>query len=147
MNKLLQQALLLYLFLFALPVHAIADSLSDAQNAFNAGAKAKAFELYRLSAAQGNARTQYFLGKLYDKGRDVPHDFKEAEKWYRLAAVQGDALAQYSLGFMYFFGKGFPHDYNEAAKWLKLAAEQGNTDAQMNLALMYYQEQGVPQDF
>ena len=33
------------------------------------------------------------MGSMYDKGKGVPKDDKEAAKWYRLAAEQGDADA------------------------------------------------------
>ena len=46
-------------------------------------------------------RLQYSLGDMYDEGRGVPKDDKEALKWYRLAANKGFAAAQYNLGSMY----------------------------------------------
>jgi len=43
---------------------------------------------------------------LYDKGRGVSQDYKEAVKWYRVAADQGSARAQVNLGVMYSCGRG-----------------------------------------
>ena len=37
---------------------------------------------------------------MYDNGKGVAQDSKEAVKWYRLAADQGNASAQYSLALM-----------------------------------------------
>ena len=84
---------------------------------------------------------------MYDLGKGVPQNYKEAAKWYRLAAEQGDAKAQYNLGVMYHKGQGVPQNYKEAAKWYRLAAEQGIAKAQYNLGLMYGLGQGVPEDY
>ena len=53
---------------------------------------------------------------MYDNGRGVLQDYKEAVKWYRLAAEQGNANAQYNLGVMYDNGEGVPQDYKEASE-------------------------------
>jgi TPR repeat protein len=47
---------------------------------------------------------------MYNEGRGVPQDHKEAEKWFRLAANQGVAVAQALLGLMYEDGQGVPQD-------------------------------------
>ena len=70
-------------------------------------------------------RAQFLLGLMYDRGRGVPQDYKEAAKWYRKAAEQGDSLAQGELGWLYNVGKGVVQDDKEAAKWYAKAAEQG----------------------
>ena len=84
---------------------------------------------------------------MYENGKGVPQDYKEAVKWYRLAAEQGYATAQYNLGVMYDEGYGVPQDDKEAVKWYRLAAEQENVDAQFNLGFMYLEGEGVPQDY
>ena len=76
-----------------------------------------------------------FIGVMYDEGKGVQQDYKEAAKWYRLAAEQGDVDAQYNLALVYDQGKGVQQDYKEAVKWFRLAAEQGDVDAQFSLAL------------
>ena len=53
---------------------------------------------------------------MYDNGRGVLQNHKEAVKWYRKAADQGIANAQSNLGLMYDKGKGVPQDYAEAVK-------------------------------
>ena len=72
---------------------------------------------------------------MYNKGRGVPQNYKEAIKWYRLAAEQGFAPAQYNLGAMYFEGLGVPQDHKEAEKWFRRSAEQGIARAQEALDL------------
>lgn len=86
------------------------------------------------AAAQGVARAQYRLGVMYDSGKGVLQDYKQAVMWYKKAAVQGHAQAQYNLGIMYANGEGVPLDYKQAARWNKIAAEQGHFQAQCNLA-------------
>ena len=58
-------------------------------------------EQLRKAAEQGDAETQFSLGRIYSLGRGVPWDSKEAAKWYRQAAEQGHARAQIMLGHMY----------------------------------------------
>ena len=67
---------------------------------------------------------------MYEQGKGVPQDYKEAAKWYRKSAEQGDADAQDKLGLMYYNGQGVPKDYKEAVKWYTKAAEQGDDGLQ-----------------
>ena len=46
------------------------------------------------AAEQGDARSQHNLADMYDTGKGVPTDYKEAAKWYRKAADQGHATAE-----------------------------------------------------
>lgn len=131
----------------ALAGNAIADSLSNAQNAYAVGNYSIAERLFRPLAEQGNASAQHAIGKMYYLGQGVHQDYAEAMKWSRLAADQGNPLAQHNLGLIYYLGQGVPQDYKEAARWFQLAAEQGNASAQVNIGRMYYLGQGVSQDY
>ena len=111
----------------------------------SARAEEKPKELRPL-AALGNARAQYELGFMYERGNGVPQDYKEAASWYRKAAEQGNAPAQFYLGQMYDVGKGVPQGYEEAASWYRKAAEQGEALAQLYLGFLYAHGQGVPVD-
>ena len=62
------------------------------------------FEDVKLKAKQGYASAQNDLGGMYDYGKGVIQDDKEAVKWYRLAAEQGHMRGQYNLGGMYYQG-------------------------------------------
>jgi len=53
----------------------------------------KAVEWYRKAAIQGDAKSQFRLGLIYEKGKGVKKDLAEAAKWYDEAANQGDAEA------------------------------------------------------
>ncbi len=81
---------------------------------------------WRPLAEQGNAKAQFNLGVMYDRGLGVPQDYAEAVKWYRKAAEQGNARAQRALGIMYRYGYGVAKDFVLAHMWYDLAAAQGN---------------------
>ncbi len=99
------------------------------------------------AAEQGDAKSQYELGMMYDHGMGVTQDYAEAVKWYRKAAEQGLADAQFNLGVMHEDGEGVTQDYAEAMKWYRKAADQGHAPAQINLGGMYYKGKGVTQDY
>lgn len=73
---------------------------------------------------------QYSLGWIYENGRGVQKNYKEAVDWYTKAAEQGYDVAQYNLALMYANGFGVPKDVKQAVVWYKKAAEQGNVKAQ-----------------
>jgi uncharacterized protein len=88
--------------------------LEDGYAAYERADYATALRLGRVVADQGDARGQYFLGVMYDRGQGVRQDYAEAVKWYRKAADQGFAAAQYNLGVSYTKGQGVPRDYVSA---------------------------------
>lgn len=97
-------------------------------------------------AAKGDARAQFELGYMYERGKGVPQDYKESLSWFRKSAEQGNASAQFYLGQRYDIGNGVPQDYTEAASWYRKSAEQGGTLAQIHLGFLYELGQGVPAD-
>jgi len=85
---------------------------------------------------------------MYQNGKGVTQDYKEAVKWYRLAAEQGHAFAQNDLGNIYRDGKGVPEDYKEAVKWYRKAADQGHYNSRLWLGRsMYSSGKGVPRGY
>jgi len=114
--------------------------------AYQRGDFAAAFQLFQPLAEHGDASAQSNLGVMYEQGRGVAQNYREAMRWFRLAAVQGNASAQSNLGVMYYKGQGIAQDYAEAMKWYRLAAEQRNPEAQFNLGVMYEEGRGVAQD-
>ena len=73
---------------------------------------------------------------MYDEGKGVAQDARQALDWYRKSAEQSFAPAQYSLGMMYFQGRGTAQDNDQAKIWLEKAAEQDDADAQRVLQEM-----------
>ncbi len=106
-----------------------------------------ALRLVRPRAENGDARSQFVLGRLYydGNGRNT-QDYDRAVKWFRRAADQGNASAQLYLGLMSHEGQGVPQDYAEAAEWYRRAAEQGEVHAQYNLGIYYATGKAGPVD-
>jgi TPR repeat protein len=127
---------------------ALAD-LTAGQAAYDKRDYAAALQEFLPLAQRGDAIAQLRLGYMYEFGRGVPQNDKDAVRWFRAAAEQGNADAQFSLGFLYEvgFGRGVPQDYNEAVRWYRAAADQGNVSAQFFLGSMYEEGWGVPQDY
>ncbi len=75
-------------------------------------------------AEQGDARAQFYLGRMFMDGEGVPQDYAEAAKWYWRAANQEDAAAQNNLGVMYENGEGVSRDLEQAYMWFNLSASR-----------------------
>ncbi|MDA9967443.1 sel1 repeat family protein [bacterium] len=103
----------------------IAEEFEKGFTAYKNGDYETARDLWSPLADQGDGRAQTNLGLMYEHGKGVPKNHKEAIKWYTLAAEQGYSRAQESLGVMYEYGKGVPKNNEKAIKWYLLAAEQG----------------------
>ncbi len=139
----LRLSLCLSLSLFATPL--LAD-FEAAAAAYAAGDFATALKEVRPLAEQGDPRSQYAMGVLYENGSGVAKDPQQAAAWYLKAAEQGNSDAQYNLGAMNEHGVGIPVNYVEAARWYRPAAEVGDYDALSNLGVLYQNGQGVKQD-
>lgn len=80
----------------------------------------------KFHADGGNSEAQYHLALMYDAGKGVERNPREAEKLYKMAALQGHAAAQYYLAKLYSTqNSGIRRDEKEAAKWFKAAEDQG----------------------
>ena len=98
----------------------------------------------RQAAESGDARSQFILGALYERGLGVPADYAEASRWYRKSAEQGDHDAQMFLAGPLRFKL---EDDAEAAHWYRLAAERGDIEAQLTIGYLYERGDGVLQDY
>lgn len=77
------------------------------------------------------------MGHLYEDGRGVEQNDKEAVEWYRKAAEQGYAPAQFALGCLYEDGHGVEQNEGEAIKWYRKAAAQGYKEALLYLGHLH----------
>jgi TPR repeat protein len=96
--------------------------------------KAKVVENFKSLkglAETGNAIAQFDLGQMYDYGRGVGKNDKEAIKWYRKAAEQKHHEAQYFLGEMYANGEGVEKDIVTGYAWVSIAANNGQPSAKI----------------
>jgi len=100
----------------------------------------------KIAAEKGNAKAQFTLGQMYEKGNGINVNWELAVNWYRKAAEQGNAQAQYSLADMISESRGTQKDDLQIVYWLRKAAEQGYTDAQYQMGVQYTIGQGVEKD-
>jgi TPR repeat protein len=104
----------------------------------------KRSEEIKLAADQGNAQSQYDLGRMYEEGQGVKQDVGKAMQYYLKSALQGHAKAQYDLGLMYSKLPANKKNEEEAIKWIQTAmdgfrqaAEKGDAEAQCRLGEIY----------
>jgi TPR repeat protein len=99
----------------------------------------KAFDLYTLSAEQGNASAQNRLALFYEESHDFEvSDISKAIELYILSSNQGNSWAQCNLGICYLDGDGIQKDLKKAIELFKLSVDQGNDEAQYQLGMLYY---------
>jgi TPR repeat protein len=54
---------------------------------------------------------------MYENGRGIPNNDREAARWYRKAAEQGNSWAQQKLGSLYREGRGVTQNAVNAYAW------------------------------
>jgi hypothetical protein len=106
----------------------------------------EALRLYTLSAENGYAPAQNYMGFLYYNATEPQRDLHKALAWIQRAADSGDAKACNNLGWMLSRGDGVVCDYEKAAYWYGKAAEAGLPVAKAQLADLYRQGLGVERD-
>jgi hypothetical protein len=119
---------------------------ADGVAAYEAGKFATAYENWLPLAEAGNPDAQLALGILYENGRGVARDDRQAADWYTKAAEAGHPGAQFNLGNMYKQGRGVPEDPALAVLWWTLAADKGLPGAMLNLGVAYHLGEGVARD-
>ena len=92
-------------------------------DAFEKGDYAKALEIWRKEAVQGDREAQFYLGYLYDSGQGVEEDNATAASWYSKAAVKGQTSAQFNLAAMFVNGDGVVRDQVLAYMLFDLAGD------------------------
>lgn len=98
------------------------------------------------AAVAGDMQSQYELGLIYDEGKGIPRNSKEAAYWYRRAARNGHADALLALGKAFRSGDGVLQDSRIAAENFWRAAERGNAEGAYLFATMLSSGEGVAKD-
>jgi len=131
----------------ALVSEALAGPLEDGVAAYKKRDWEKSMKLLKPLAEEGNAVAQEHVGRMIERGKTVPADFRVALEWYQKAADQGDALAQGHVGRIYRAGffNGRP-DFGNALKYYREAAAKNVAVAQLGLGSMYKAGEGVPEN-
>ena len=99
------------------------------------------------AAERGDAKSQFVLAGLYERGIGVPANQQEAIRWYKASANRGYAEAQFKVGQIYGRGEGVPQNRNEASRWYIKAAEQGHPEAQYYMGYRYEHGKGITQNY
>ena len=108
---------------------------------------AKAVVLLETAAEHGFKEGEYYLGKLYDRGRTGSSpDFIKALELYLKAAGHGSAEAAYRAGEMFMQGIGCMQDYQRAREMFELAVTLGDFGGYAMLGDIYFEGLGVEQD-
>mgnify|MGYP000509382052 CR=1 FL=1 len=132
--------------LYLLVNNSYCATFEDGENAYKKGNYSKAMSIWLPLAEQGDAKAQYKVGKMYDKGQGQKQNQNEAFIWFKVAAEKNNIDAQAAIGEMYLKGEGVKQDNTEAFKWNKIAAIQGEPTGQNNLGVMYENGYGVTKD-
>lgn len=108
--------------------------LDLAYGAYQRGQYLTAFELALPRANLGDPAAQTLIAELYDKGRGIARDRKEATAWYEIAANAGNRDAQFSYAVKLLDGKYVKKDRPRAMKLMQQAADAGHSVAMYNFA-------------
>lgn len=131
-------------FLFAAAVSGPAFAgVDDGVAALQRKDYAAAMQAFEAAARAGDARADYYLGRLYLMAEGVPADYAKSARYFHRAAKRGNANAQFYLGNLYYLGEGVLENYAEARKWYSAAAAQGDALSQYYLGVMYAAGEGV----
>jgi len=98
-------------------------------------------------AEQGDTKSQYAVGEMFEKGKGTVKDTRKAFKWYNEAAKQNDKKAAYKVGRAYLDGKGVSKNYKKAHDWFKKSANKKYVRAEYYLGTLYEKGQGVPKNY
>ncbi len=146
-------ALLSLIVLVSFPLASVGGQSADAKyqegrQAYKAEKYGQAMQILKPLAESSHAVSQYYVGRMHEKGLGVPKDETKALEWYKLAAEAGNSRAQYKVGAAYAHGVGgLEKNETEAGKWFMKAAEQGSRKAAQAVAKGYKKGMyGLPKD-
>ena len=92
MKNIISAALISMFVVFA--VSAKAGPLEDSVAAYEREDYVTAVKLFRLSADQGDAWAQNWLGVMYENGQGVTQDYVRAHMWWNISASSGHNNAE-----------------------------------------------------
>ena len=114
---------------------------------YNRGNYLEAYPKLLEAAEQEHPLAQVALGVMFDEGRGVEQNDRQAAYWFLRAAYNGNANAQNNIGLAYRTGRGVGRDTEKALEWFQRAHDGGDPKAAGNIAGMYLTGDGVAQDF
>ncbi len=105
------------------------------------------FKRVFLKAEQGDTKSQYAMGEMFEKGKGTSKDIKKAFEWYSKAAKQNDKKAAYKVGRAYLDGKGVSKNYKKAYDWFKKSAQEKYARAEYYLGTLSENGQGTLRNY
>jgi hypothetical protein len=93
--------------------------LIDGYTTLGGSKMTEAVGLLRKAADRHSPQAEHYLALMYEYGKGVKQDFKEAAKYYKRAAEQQNVESIYNLAMMHAFGRGVPQDFGLAIGLLK----------------------------
>lgn len=103
-------------------------------------------EELKKAALDGDAKSQFLLGRHHFAGHLIEQDFQQAKTWYEKAAQQNHAEALLNLGKLYEQGQSGTVDLARAIDCYQRAADLDEPEAQYMLSLHYELGQGLEHD-
>ncbi|MDU5326307.1 MAG: tetratricopeptide repeat protein, partial [Campylobacter ureolyticus] len=82
----------------------LGNELEIADTAYEAGDYQKAFKYSKTACDNGEYRSCFNLGLLYNNGQGVEQNYNEAFKYYKLACNNGKYRGCFNLGGLYVNG-------------------------------------------
>ena len=98
-------------------------------------------------AEQGNVKSQYAIGEMYEKGKGTEPDSQNAFKWYVKAAGKGNKKAAYKVGLFYYKGNAVSKDYKKSRTWFIKSADKHYARAEFYLGEIYEKGRGVSRNY
>lgn len=77
---------------------------------FDRATIASSLNVWQEAASKGDAKAQYYVGEIFEKGIGTKPDYESAVLWYKRAIKQEYKPAKMSLGRLYEQGLGVPKD-------------------------------------
>lgn len=112
-------------------------TFEEARELYDQGVYSEAETIFSRLADEGDARAQYYLGRMELTGRGGEPDPEAACDWFERAADNNHLAAFYEFGNCYFTGEGRKQDLDQALYLYGVAAERGQTQAQYKLARLF----------
>lgn len=114
-------------------------TLQSALNAFESKDYALAIKIFQNLVKNGEQKSFYYLGKIYEDGLGTQKNAGESLKYYVLGVKSGDKKAALALEQKYLDNQ----NYQNAIKCFTIAAKQNSAVALRHLGFIYYMGLGV----
>jgi len=98
----------------------------------------KALALLEENISNNHTISMNYMAGLYEQGRYIQKDYKEALRYYRMSADLGDSEAAFMVGHYYQMGRAGEGKKKYALGWYKKAATAGHSNAQVRTAILYH---------